>query len=192
MEDNEGFYLKVKTSEHAVVPAQVWGGGISPAATSPSSLPPQLPPGPLHVPTMPCSGSERPARPSQQDRAPSPGSAATFSPPQLPTWSHGPPPPAPTERPPPPRLAPILKKRGPPREASMALLRLQKQQQEPGRRSSPVCRSQAPPTARGGACPPQPRLWAPPTPKRRCDPTTLPKQPCDRQTSDSSSQVSHT
>lgn len=172
------FLFNMRTSEGVVVPAQVWRGGISP---SPSSLPPQLPPGPLHLPTMPCSGSERPALPSQQDRALSPGSASTSSPPQLPTWSHGLPPPPPTERPPSPRLAPILK-RGPPRQAGTALLQ---QQQEPGWRSSPVCRSQAPPLAVGGAC-----LWAPPTPKRRRDPSTLPKQPCDRQTSDSSSQVS--
>lgn len=157
--------------------AQVWRGDINLAAPSPRSLPPQFPPGPRPGPTAPRSGSQRSALLSQQDRALSP----------------------------PPKLAPLLKNKGPSRQVGIALLRLRKQKellagtsQKAGGRSSPFCRNLTPPTARE---PPHlSRLWVPPAPKFRCDPTTVPKQRSEREvkeqpgegqtSSDSSSQVS--
>lgn len=121
------------------------------------------------------------------DRAPSRGSASSYV------------------LPPPPKLAPILKNKGPSCQVSIALLRLRRQKellagtsQKTGRRTSAFCRNQTQPTAREP--PHQSRLWVPPAPKFRCDPTTVPKQPSEREvkeqpsegqiSSDSSSQVS--
>lgn len=166
--------------------AQVWSGDIKLAATPPSLLPPQIPPGPRHTAARPHPGS----RLSQQDRALSRGSVPAFFSGLVPTSSLVPPPR------PPPKLAAILK--GPSRQGSIAL-RKQKEllagSQESSRRTAAFCRSQTPPLTRGAP----PRLWHPPAPKVRCDPTTDPEQPPKRalkkqprqhQTPGSSSQVS--
>lgn len=95
-------------------------------------------------------------------------------------------PPPSTEQPPPSKLAPILKIKGPSRQGSVVLLRLRKQKellagtiQETGRRTSPSSRSQSQPTA--GEAPLQSRLWVPPAPQSRRDPTTVQKQRSERE-----------
>lgn len=160
------------TREGVFLPPQVCSGDTTLAGTSPSSLPPQVPPGPHHLPTMPRS---------QQDRALSWGSASsTFFSPLVPTCSDVPPPPPPTQQPPPPKRAPVLKTRGSSCQVSMALKQLPAgTSPETCRRSSPSCRTQTPPTAR--EAPQQAPLWVPPAPKFRCDPTSIPKHRSERE-----------
>lgn len=192
------FKLKKETSESVLIPPQVWSGDITLAVPSPSSLPPQVPPAPRHLPTMPHSGSQRSALPSQQDRALSRGAGSSTLSALVPTSSSVLPPPPPTEQPPPPKLVPIWKNKSSSRQVSSALLRLRKQKGllagaglEMRGRGLPACRNQTPPTARnqtaptgrnqtpptGMVRPHQSHLWVPPAPKvrGRAQPRTIPK-----------------
>lgn len=179
-----------------MIPPQVWSGDITLAAPSPSSLPPQVPPDPRHLPTMPHSGSQRSALPSQQDRALSRGAGSSTLSALVPTSSSVFPPPPPTEQPPPPKLVPIWKNKSSSRQVSIALLRLRKQKEllagagwEMQGRGLPACRNQTPPTARnqtpptGMVRPHLSRLWIPPAPKvrGRAQPRTIPKQQPERE-----------
>lgn len=196
-QDNECFFnLKKETSESVLIPPQVWSGDITLAAPSPSSLPPQVLPGPRHLPTMPHSGSQRSALPSQQDRALSRGAGSSTLSALVPTSSSVLPPPPPTEQPPLPKLVPIWKNKSSSRQVSIALLRLRKQKEllagaglEMRGRGLPACRNQTPPTASnqtlptGMVRPHLSHLWVPPAPKvrGRAQPRTIPKQQPERE-----------
>ncbi|TNM96645.1 hypothetical protein fugu_016306 [Takifugu bimaculatus] len=96
----------------------------------------------------------------------------------------------------PPKLVPIFTKRRPSRQASLALLRLRRQELLPGAsgETSHLTPMTFPAHNLVRAPPGQPRLWAPPAAKFRCPLKTTTEQSSEaiskhRTSSDSSSQV---